>query len=181
MYQVDGLDTVVELTDCPRPDIGAPLPVVLADDYSLVLAYLVSEPDPNWDGSYATLVSPESEGLLVALVRFQRPYAHMFGPPNDEAFHGHPLAQRGLAAYSVSEIRHSSWLRQLERMNSVHDRHDRAQFMAFRRHLVWAFHDSTFECIAEDFDVELQRGSLRAVMPRMLELLREPPGSVEPR
>src|SRR4029453_19179478 len=99
MYPVDELDTVVELPDCPRPDIGAPLPLVIADDYNLVLAYLVAEPDPAWDGSYATVVSPRSEELLVAVVRFRRPYAHMFGPPNDEAFPGHPLAKRGLAQY----------------------------------------------------------------------------------
>lgn len=98
MYPVDELDTVVGLDDCPRPDIGAPLPLVLGDDYSLVLAHLVSEPDPKWDGSYATVVSPQSEELLVAIVRFRRPYAHMFGPPNDEAFRGHPLAERGLEA-----------------------------------------------------------------------------------
>ncbi len=171
MYSVDDLDAVVELPHCPRPDVGAPLPLVLGDDYGLVLAYLISEPDPNWDGSYVTAVFPQSDGLLVAIVRFTRPYAHMFGPPNDEAFHGHPLAQRGLAAYSVSEVHRSSWLRQLERMNSVHHHHDRDRFMASRRHFVWAFHDSTFECIAEGFEVEVRRGSIRTAMARMIELL----------
>src|SRR5262249_17054638 len=126
MYPVDERDTVVGLDDCPRPDIEGPLPLVLSDDYNLVLAYLVSEPDPNWDGSYATVVSSQSEELLVAVGRFRRPYAHMFGPPNDEAFRSHPLADRGLEAYSVSEVHDSSWLRQLERMNSVHHNHDRA-------------------------------------------------------
>ena len=173
MYPVDDLDAVVRLHDCPRPDAGAPLPVVIGDDYQLLLAYLVSEPDPNWDGSYVTVVSPGSDGQLVAIVRFHQPYAHMFGPPNDEAFHGHPLAQRGLEAYSVSEIHHSSWLRQLERMNSVHPHHDRARFMDSRRHLVWAFHDSTFECIAEGFEVEVRRGSIHSAMARMMELLRD--------
>ena len=173
MYPVDDLDTVVGLSHCPRPDVGAPLPALFSDEHHLLLAYLVSEPDPNWDGSYVTVVSPQSEGLLVAIVRFRRPYAHMFGPPNDEAFHGHPLAARGLVPYSVSEIRHSSWLRQLERMSSVHERHDRVRFTASRHHFVWVFHDSTFACIAEGFDVELQRGSMRAAMTRMIELLAD--------
>jgi len=171
MYQVDELDIVVGLDDCPRPDIGAPLPLVLGDDYNLVLAYLVAEPDPHWDGTYVQVVSPQSEGLLVAVIRFHRPYAHMFGPPNDEAFTGHPLAARGLEAYSVAEVRNSSWLRRLERMNSVHHNHDRAQFMDSRRHFIWAFHDSTFECIAHGFDIELIRGSIRSAMARMIELL----------
>jgi hypothetical protein len=32
MYPVDEHDTVVEIGDVPRPDIGAPLPLVVADD-----------------------------------------------------------------------------------------------------------------------------------------------------
>jgi hypothetical protein len=94
VYEVDSLDRVVELHDAPRPDIGAPLPLLLSDEHRLLLAYRVSEPDPEWDGSYVTVVSQESEGS-VACVRFKGPSAHMFGPPNDEAFRGHPLANRG--------------------------------------------------------------------------------------
>jgi hypothetical protein len=173
MYSVDEKDTVVELTHAPRPDAGAPLPIVLADDYRLLLAYLLSEPDPDWDGSYVNVVSPDSEGMEVAVIRFRRPYAHMFGPPNDEAFSGHPLANRGLSPYAVFEVRQSSWIRQLERMNSVHPQHEREWFMANKKHFVFAFHDSTFECIAEGFEVELHHGSLMSALERMTKLLEE--------
>src|SRR5437588_11289136 len=105
---VDSLDRVVELHDAPWPDIGAPLPLILCDEGHLLLAYLVSEPDAAWGGSYTTVVSPESEGMAVACVRFHRPSAPMFGPPNDEAFSGHPLASRGLHPYAVFEIGDSS-------------------------------------------------------------------------
>jgi hypothetical protein len=167
MYSVDDRDTVIEVQDAPRPDVGAPLPTILADDTTLLLAYLVSEPDPNWDGGYATSVSIESEGL-VAIVRFRFPRAHIFGPPNDEAFHGHPLAGRGLGPYAVWEVRHSSWIRQLERMNAVHPYHRSEQFAAYR-HFIFAFHDSTFECVAEDFEVSVQPGSIRAALAKMVQ------------
>jgi len=167
VYEVDSLDRVIELHDAPRPDIGAPLPLILCDEGHLLLAYLVSEPDPKWDGSYATGVSPESEGMAVACVRFHWPSAHMFGPPNDEAFSGHPLASRGLQPYAVFEIGDSSWIRKLERMNSVHPRHNRERFLAGRRHFVFAFHDSTFECVAEGFESEVFRGSMRSALTRM--------------
>jgi hypothetical protein len=176
VYEVDELDTVVELHDVPRPDIGAPLPHLVSDEGRVVLAYLVSEPDPAWDGTYTTVVGPDSEGQLVAIVRFRWPYAHIFGPPNDEAFNGHPLAPRGLGPYAVFEVQQSSWLRRLERMNSVHWNHDKERFLADRRHFVFAFHDSTFECIAEAFAFEVVRGSLRSVLPRMAEFLEERPG-----
>jgi hypothetical protein len=176
VYEVDSLDLVVELHDAPRPDIGAPLPVLLCDEHRLLLAYLVSEPDPAWDGSYVTMVSPESEGMAVACVRFKWPSAHMFGPPNDEAFSGHPLAARGLHPYAVFEVHDSSWIRKLERMNSVHPRHNRERFLAGLRHFVFAFHDSTFECVADGFEVDLIRGSMRSAISHMVTLLSAKPG-----
>lgn len=173
MYEVDDRDEVIVLTTAPCPDIGAPLPLVVADEHHLLLAYLVSEPDPTWDGRYTTVVSPDSDGLAVAIVRFHRPSAHLFGPPNDEAFAGHPLAARGLRPYRVFEVRHSSWVRKYERMNSVHPRHDRERYLDGRRHFVFAFHDSTFECVAEWFEVEMFRGSMRAARTRMAAMLSE--------
>jgi hypothetical protein len=133
VYEVDDRDTVVELLDVPSPDIGAPLPHLICDEHHVLLAYLINEPDPAWDGSYVNVVGPDTQGYPVAFVRFDGPYAHMFGPPNDEAFDSHPLADRGLEPYAVFEVKDSSWLRRLERMNSVHPYHDRVRFMANRQ------------------------------------------------
>jgi hypothetical protein len=171
MYLVDEQDEVLELSDVPPPDLGAPLPCVCSDEHRLLLAYIVSEPDPDWDGSYVTVISPQSAGMAIALITFRWPYAHMFGPPNDEAFQGHPLAERGLGPYAVFEVRHSSWVRQLERMNAVHPYHNAARFFATKRHYIFAFHDSTFECIAEGFEVQTLRGSMQIAMARMVALL----------
>src|SRR5262245_23483995 len=175
MYPVDELDTVVALGHVPRPDVGAPLPVVLADEWRLLLAYIVSEPDPNWDGTSVRMVSPECDGLPVAVARFDRPSDHMFGAPNDEAFSGHPLAERGLRPYAVFEIQQSSWIRQLRRMTSVHPQHRRDWFMEGKKHFVFAFHDSTFECIAHGFDLLVHRGSIVSALDRMVELLTSRP------
>jgi hypothetical protein len=172
MYEVDDRDTVVELQDAPQPDVGAPLPHLICDEHKVVLAYLVNEPDPNWDGTYVNIVGPESEGCSVAVVRFARPYAHMFGPPNDEAFYGHPLANRGLEPYAVFEVKDSSWLRRLERMNAIHPYHDQERFLSNLRHFIFAFHDTMFECIAQSFSFEVVRGSLRSMLPHMLESLK---------
>jgi hypothetical protein len=61
----------------------------------------------------------------------------------------------------------------LERMNAVHPRHDPQRFMADLRHFVFAFHDSTFECIADSFESEAFRGSIRSATDRMISLLAE--------
>lgn len=167
MYTVDGDDTVAELDDVPQSCTGAPLPMVISDEDRLILAYIVNEPDPTWDGTAPRSVSMQSEGLLIAVVEFDHAYAHLFGPPNDEAFHGHPLAKRGLKPYSAAEVLRSSWVRRLERMNSVHPYHSPELFDSYR-HFVFAFHDSTFECVAEDLAVSLRRGSMKQVLEEVV-------------
>jgi hypothetical protein len=88
----------------------------------------------------------------------------------DEAFAGHPLASRGLHPYGAFEVSHSSWIRRLEKMNSVHPRH-RPEAFGKRRHLVFSFHDTTFECVCDGFEVRSARGSIESVVPEMLKLL----------
>lgn len=128
MYQTDARDKVEEIDNLPQPDSGAPLPLVVADDTGLLLAYRISEPDPNWDGSYATVKSADSEDEPIAVVQFRQAHAQYLGMPNDEAFSGHLLYERGLKPCMVAEVLNSSWVRGLERMNSVHPCHDEASF-----------------------------------------------------
>ena len=146
MYSVDDRDVVVELTDVPASDPGAPLPVVVAAEGRLFLAYFVHVRVPFWDGKSVRVVSAATRAP-VAAVEFRGPHAHSLGPPNDEAFAGHPLASRGLRPYMAATVEASSWVRQLERMNAVHPSH-RPDKYARLRHYVFAFHDSTFECVA---------------------------------
>ena len=165
MYTITSADRPKELASLPQSCIGAPCPMLLVGEHRLRLAYYLEEGrlPPEWA---AVSVRPEAmndSNDLCAVVEFARPYAHMFGPPNDEAFTGHPLASRGLAPYAVFEVEYSSWLRQLERMNSVHPYHRPEQFSIFK-HFVFAFHDTTFECIAESFEIKLARGSVRSVL-----------------
>jgi len=112
VYEPDSRDTVVELADMPAPDAGAPLPLVVADDDNVILAFIISVDDPPTD--------EPPPGELFAVVRFRRRSAHFFGAPNDETLAGHPLYERGLRHYACAEVRSSSWIRQLERVNAVH-------------------------------------------------------------
>lgn len=176
MYEVDEKDVVRELAGVPQSSVGAPIPFMIADEHRVVLAYYLEEMSPDWDGQSIRIVGPSGSAEPLAIIRFSICYAHMFGPPNDEAFDGHPLASRGLEPYGAYEIEHSSWIRRLERMNSVHSRH-RPEIFWKMRHLVLAFHDSTFECVCDGFDVRLSRGSIRSVVPEMVKLLdRRPAG-----
>jgi len=163
MYAIDSKDTVAERTDLPQSSIGAPCPVVLSGEHFLHLAYYLEEPGEALDGWHVRVVGEHSIGEPCALVRFTRSAAHMFGPPNDESFAGHPLAERGLVPYAVFEVNDSSWVRKLERMNSVHPHHRSKRFAKYK-HFVFAFHDSVFECVAESFDFSVHRGAVSDVL-----------------
>jgi hypothetical protein len=83
MYTVDRHDRVVELAEVLRPSVGAPLPVVLADEGRLLLAYLLDVPVPGWDGTWTRVVDVDT-ATPVVLVRFTGVAAWQWGPPNDE-------------------------------------------------------------------------------------------------
>src|SRR5688572_3856847 len=136
MYDVSDNDKVNPLSDVPQSSVGAPIPLVISDEHRTVLAYHVQESEPHWDGSSVHIVGPSDAGEPIAIVRFKFCYAHMSGPPNDEAFGGHPLADRGLHPYGAFEVTHSSWIRRLEKMNSVHPYH-RPDVFRKRRHIIF--------------------------------------------
>lgn len=97
MYAIDK-DIVVDLTEIPLSDSGAPAPALFVNESRVLLAYFIS---PTDDGQ-------------IAYLEFLNCRAHYFGAPNDETLHGHPLYKRGLKHYAIAEVRNSSWLRSLE-------------------------------------------------------------------
>jgi hypothetical protein len=170
MYEVDEKDRVVVLEGVPRSSVGAPLPLIMANEERVVLAYCMTQTD-LWDGETIRILDQEGRHEPIALVRLEA-FAHMFGPPNDEAFSGHPLASRGLQPYGAFRVEESSWIRKLEGMNRVHQHHNPERFYALQ-HLVFTFHDSTFECICKDFDVRVKSGAILDVISAMVALLSE--------
>ena len=169
MYAVDGRDKVVRLDEMPQSDDGAPMPLVISDEGRVVVAYYGVSQSPQWD-AFARLVDPVGGNDPIAVVRFIDYSSYMFGAPNDEAFSGHPLASRGLKPYGAFRIEDSSWIRNLEAMNSVHPGHDASGYQRLK-HLVLSFHDTTFECVCAAFDVRTARGSIHALIPTMARLL----------
>jgi len=146
-------------------DMGAPLPHVLSSGYKTYLMYLVREPDPNWDGTYVTVVDPTSpEVLPIALVEFIRCYDFKFGGPNDEVMEGHPLHGKGLGSYDAHLIANSHWLAELEQINSVHIFYNPSAWKGPKlKHYMLLFHDEMFECIAEDHKIEVFQGTFELV------------------
>ncbi len=132
------------MDEIPKLDVGAPSPKIFADNSTIVVAYFT----PN-------AKTRDQDGH--AFVKFTVCLAHMFGPPNDEAFEGHPLAERGLEPYRAYRVENSSWLRQLERMNEVHPNHSPELFQRYT-HYILTFKDRMFECIARSLSASILPG-----------------------
>jgi hypothetical protein len=148
-------------------DAGAPLPHLLRNDYRCFLTFYVREHDPGWDGSRVTVKDPGSGGKeSLALVEFSRCVSAKLGSPNDEVLDGHPLSGKGLDAYTAQRVVNSRWLAEVEAVNSVHRCYDPTWWRKLNHYVLW-FHDTTFECVAESFKVELYRESMADLLARV--------------
>ncbi|MCB9164085.1 MAG: hypothetical protein H6592_06585 [Flavobacteriales bacterium] len=131
----------------PKWSAGATCPVVLASDRGLTLLYNVA------------LEEEESVGVVT----FHRDRAHRFSGINDEILSGHPLYGKGLDPYSAHEVENSAWLKELQKVHSVHDRYDPTRWASVK-HYILCFHDDMLEVLADGFTVEKRSGTVKEVL-----------------
>ena len=117
-----------------KPEAGVSAPLLLQNDSYTVLTFNAVSMLP--DGTRGT--------AGTAIVEFDLCFWTSFGYPNDEALPGHPLYGRGLAAYDIFDVHKSAWVRRMTEQNRVVFPNTKDSDL---RHLVFSFHDSTFECI----------------------------------
>ena len=167
MHTIGKHDRIRELIDVPLPSSDSPEPLVVVDERTLVVSYSTAKPSTGQaDGAG---LPPADEA--AAIVVFRQCYASHFGPPNDDAYASHPLADQGLRPYGAFEVEGSAWLRGLETRNRGHPRHDPLMFQQLR-HWVWTFHDSVLECGAVSYTALEAPGRPDDLLPRMQALLR---------
>jgi hypothetical protein len=154
--------TVIDIG--PRWDTGAPLPHLVSDGSRAFVVCMASVPDPDWDGTYARVVSPADEHPSPVVVIEMRGCAEIrFGGPNDEAVQGHPLHGKGLAGYRAHEVRNSAWIEEAIKVNSVHPRHSDGPFRQLH-HYALLFHDEMLEALARGIESRLVTGTLGAIL-----------------
>jgi hypothetical protein len=94
------------------------------------------------------LISYATRDEKLAVIEIHLCHQLIYGHPNDETLHGHPLFKSGLDFYTVYKINNSSLLALLEARNAVHPRHDKANYLAEKVHYVITFQDATLEFVA---------------------------------
>lgn len=152
---------VIEWT--PQWSTGAPLPQVFSNGHQTYLTYFIDTPDPNWDGTYTTLVDNNSDTVFpIAIVTFIRPNSHRFGIVNNEAANGHPLYEKGLETYRAHIIENSSWIEELKSIHKVHAYYSEKHWVDYKHFLLF-FHDEIFEIIAKDYKIDLVKSTFKNV------------------
>jgi hypothetical protein len=85
-----------------------------------------------------------------------------FGYPNDEAAAGIPRMKGTL--YNVCEVFGSNWAKEITQLN----RHSFPQTPdSHQRHFLISFHDSTFECLADDIAAYLSEEPLESTLSKL--------------
>jgi len=158
-----GQETAVPF-DFPYPwDTGAPLPHVISNGFRTILIYYIGEHNSAWEAGRHKITDLKTEhDDITALVEFRHCYIYKFGGINDEVIYAHPLSDHGLEAYGAHVVVNSAWIKEQEKINSVHSNYSR-EFWDKRKHYIFTFHDEIFECIADDFVVEVFKGRISTV------------------
>jgi hypothetical protein len=152
-------------------DAGAPLPHLISSGHHTFVAFYLREFDPNWDGTYVTIVDPKSEApASLGLAEFTQCTAVRMGSPNDEVLHGHPLHGRGLGGYGAYVVENSRWIAELIKINSVHSLY-RTENWSDARHFLFVFHDEILEAVARGVEVERRRESMPELLAQTLKRL----------
>jgi hypothetical protein len=161
----------VPVDDGPLWDVGAPLPHLIANGWSVHIVCHANQRDPAWDGTYVTMVSPGDSAPSPLLLLEATGCAEIrMGGPNDEALGGHPLSGKGLVGYRLNEVHNSEWIERAIQVNSVHPSHRDEPFRQLR-HFVLPFHDEMVEVLARSIETTLVHGTLRGVLTGLAERL----------
>ena len=144
---------------------------LLCNELKALLAFHLRQQSFQAAGS-TIRVAGKPEAASIALVEFSLCTATRLGTPNDEVHEGHPLSGRGLDSNTAQKVVNSRWVAELEAINKVHHCY-RPEDWQDRNHYVFWFRDSTFECIAKSFTVEVYRESDEDVLTRMCQRLRD--------
>ena len=144
------------LDEIPQPG-GVAMPAVRADEHRVVLAYVTRFTRQPESGGAPMLVGRGEHGSCC-VVDFDRPLIHTSGFPNDEVQYGHPLRVFGLGGpHGVFEVLNSPWL---DAMRAIEQVHSSPLSFSDRRHFVFTFQDSMFECIAKGMRLLLRQGTV---------------------
>ncbi|MBB6127112.1 hypothetical protein [Mucilaginibacter lappiensis] len=138
---------LIEIKDQFVMDVGAPCPLLIADDHNLRLIFYSNDEDQielrQRDNIY-------DQGIIE--LKFIRHNFFSFGPPNDEALNGHPYYELNLGSYSFYELQDSDLIAKISTYGRHHHFYNTRAYEKCH-HYILTFKEQLFECVAHGFEV----------------------------
>ena len=147
-------EQIIELDLGFRPEAAVSGAVLVASEFSTFLTFNAVKTSADGAGL---------EDLGHAVVEFKACHITKFGYPNDEARWGIPRYQT--TSYGIYKVKNSEWIPEIVRLNRY--RFPDTPDDTTTRHFLFAFHDTTFECLAEDMQFELTKEPYEQVFARI--------------
>jgi hypothetical protein len=154
-----GADNIVELDLGIRPEAAVSGAVCLQTEARTFLTFNAMRPTNRMSPHSG----PSLENAGTAIVEFKRCLVSRFGYPNDEARWGIPR-YKGVS-YGIYEVKDSTWIKEVVRLNRYCFPETKDDYV--RRHFLFAFHDDTFECLADDLTVEVVKEPFPVIFERI--------------
>jgi len=152
-------DDIVELDLGVSPEAAVSGAVCLQTEVGTFLTFNAMRPTDRM----SPYGGPYMEDAGTAVVEFKRCLVAQFGYPNDEARGGIPRYKD--VSYGIYEVRDSSWIKEVVRLNRYSFPKTKDDYVS--RHFLFAFHDDTFECLADDLSIEVLKEPYNVIFERI--------------
>ncbi|MDO3644607.1 hypothetical protein [Mucilaginibacter sp. L3T2-6] len=144
---------LIELANVPQMDTGAPSPTIIANDNNLYVTY-----NKMTSRSCVTEENVQKKNKIL-VVKFNNCLQFSFGLPSDETISGHRYYGLGLASYAVYELLNSDLIDELKHIEAVHPYFNNEKYETYKHYII-TFHEKTFECVAEGYELQEKDESL---------------------
>lgn len=140
---------LIEIKDLFYIDNGAPAPTVISNDNELIIIFYSANRNLLSDIQERNTIYDEG----VVVLKFKVYLKYSFGIPSNETLQGHPYYQLGMRSYAFYEVKNSNLIEDIDHIQKIHPYYDPLKLKDYKHYLL-TFHDSMFECVAKDFEVE---------------------------
>jgi len=136
---------LIKLENLFEMEYGAPCPIIVADDNSLLVSFFGNSSNDADIG-----VNAPQEIITIEFIRFAK---YSFGMPNEENLSGHPYYKLGLHTAGFFELKESPYIFELREIAQQHPYFNVTRWNNYR-HFIITFLDRFFECVSQEFRVQ---------------------------
>jgi hypothetical protein len=129
-------------------DKGAPNPMIICKNNELFLSFYNSEE--------RTEIHERNENIdeNISLIKFSHVIKHSFGSPDNDMLYFHNYSKLGIEYGCAYNVIDSDWIKEEIDFDRQHPYFNIKKYEKYK-HFVFVFKDNLFECIAQNFELNV--------------------------